>query len=568
MSNSMTTLCGIPVSAGFAMNRAFIYNDIESPAIPHYVVEAADAPAQWDRLEAAINVCSAKLQTQVDKLLPDKDKVQFDILTVHLLMLHDPDFLHQLKAKLFDQKENIEWAVWSIAHDMVQKLMESEDAYLRERAVDIADMSNTLIRRLLAIEDVSLSDLGEDVIIVAHDLMPSQALTMNRNFVRGLVLESGSYTSHTAILARAFGIPAVVGVPAAVKAIGQGKFISIDGGTGEVIVDPDTEKKDSVLRNMTHYARERERLLQLRELKAVTKDSKEILLKINMQIAEEVDALFEYGADGVGLFRSEFLFLAPGMPMDEDRQTVIYTQVAQAAKGRSVVIRTSDVGGDKTDAKLFSHEEKNPLLGWRAIRVSLAMPELFKTQLRAILRASVHGDIRIMFPMISGIEELEKALVLLEECKAELRRQGAAFNENMKTGSMVEIPSAAITADILAQKCDFLSIGTNDLMQYSLAIDRGNERVNYLADPLHPAFLRLIKMTADAGRKAKIPVSVCGEIGGDPSLTPLLIGLGVDELSMNAAQIPLVKKAIRAARFSDCAALAEKALKLAPEKTS
>jgi phosphotransferase system enzyme I (PtsI) len=557
----MTILCGIPASAGLAMCRVFIYNDIEFPTVPRYVVETADAPAQWRRLEEAIDVCAAKLQTQIDGLLPNADKVQFDIITVHLLMLHDPDFLHQVKARLFDEKENIEWAVWNVAHNMVQKLMESEDAYLRERAVDIADMSNTLIRRLLAIEDVSLSDLSEDAIIVAHDLMPSQALTMNRNFVKGIVLESGSYTSHTAILARAFGIPAVVGLSAAIKTIGPETFISIDGGTGEVVINPDTGKKDSVLREMALYARERENLLRQRDLKAVTKDGKEILLKMNIQMAEEIDALFEYGADGVGLFRSEFLFLAPGMPMDENRQTAVYTQVIKAAKDRSVVIRTSDVGGDKVDSKLFSSEEKNPLLGWRAIRVSLALPELFKTQLRAILRASAHGDIRIMFPMISGIEELEKALALLEECKTELRSQGAAFNENIKTGSMVEIPSAAIAADILARKCDFFSIGTNDLMQYALAIDRGNERVNYLADPLHPAFLRLIKMTVDAGRKAGIPVSVCGEIGGDPNLAPLLIGLGVDELSMTAAHIPLIKKAIRAVRFTECEALAQKALK-------
>jgi phosphotransferase system enzyme I (PtsI) len=558
----MTILSGIPASAGFAMSRAFVYNDIEFPTIPHYVVEAADAPSQWDRLEAAIDGCAAKLQAQIDRLLPNRDKVQFDILTVHLLMLHDPDFLHQVKSKLFTEKENIEWAVWSIAHNMVQKLMESEDAYLRERAVDIADMSNTLIRRLLSIEDVSLSDLSEDVIIVAQDLMPSQTLTMNRHFVKGLVIASGSYTSHTAILARAFGIPAVVGVSAAAKAIQPGDFIAIDGGIGEVVIGPDAEKKDAVRQAMVHYAQERESLMLTRDLKAVTKDGKEILLKMNIQMADEIDALFEYGADGVGLFRTEFMFLTPGTPMEENRQTEIYTQVVKAAKGRSVIIRTSDVGGDKAEPKFFSHEEKNPLLGWRAIRVSLAMPELFKTQLRAILRASAHGDIRIMFPMISGIEELEKALALLEECKTELRAQRVAFNETIKTGSMVEVPSAAVTADILAKKCDFFSIGTNDLMQYTLAIDRGNERVNYLSDPRHPAFLRLIKMTVDAGRKAKIPVSVCGEIGGNPDLSPLLIGLGVDELSMTAAQIPLVKKAIRAVRLSDCKLLAQKALGL------
>jgi phosphotransferase system enzyme I (PtsI) len=558
----MTVYSGIPASAGLAMSRVFIYNDIEFPTIPHYAVEAADAPAQWERLETAIEGCAAKLQVQIDKLSPNTDKVQFDILTVHLLMLHDPDFLHQVKSKLFTEKENIEWAVWSIAHTMVEKLMESADAYLRERAVDIADMSNTLVKRLLAIEEAPLSDLSEEVIVAAQDLMPTQILTMNRRFVKGLVTASGSYTSHTAILARAFGIPAVVGAAAAVNVMRTGDVVAIDGSKGEVAVGPDVEKKEAVERAVIRYAQERASLTQMRDLQAVTLDGKEIPLKINIQMAEETGALFEYGADGVGLFRTEFLFLTPGAPMDENRQTEIYTQAAKAAKGRSVIIRTSDVGGDKAEPALFPHEEKNPLLGWRAIRVSLALPELFKTQLRAILRASAHGDIRIMFPMISGIAELDAALALLETCKAELRARHTAFNETIQTGSMVEIPAAAVAADILAAKCDFFSVGTNDLMQYTLAVDRGNERVNYLSDPRHPAFLRLIKMTADAGRAAKIPVSVCGEIGGDPGLAPLLIGLGIDELSMTAAQIPLVKKAVRAVRFTDCALLAQKALEL------
>jgi phosphotransferase system enzyme I (PtsI) len=557
----MTTLRGIPASAGFAIGRALMYLDSDFPPIPRYVVEASDAPAQWRRMEEALGACAARLQSQIDRLSPDKDKVQFDMLTVHLLMLHDPDFLDQVKARLFEHGENIEWAVWSAAQELVQKLMESGDAYLRERAVDIADMSDTLERRLLSIEEVSLVSLSEEVIVVAHDLMPSQALSMDRALVKGIVTASGSYTSHTAILCRAFGIPAVVGLPEALKAIGKGAVVSIDGGSGEVVVNPGAAHKKAVQRAMKAYMREREALSALRDVKAVTKDGKEILLKANIQIAEEIGAVFDYGADGVGLFRSEFLFLTPGKPMEEDRQAAIYTDVIKAAHGKSVVIRTSDIGGDKALPALFPREEKNPLLGWRAIRFSFAMPELFKAQLRAILRASAHGDIRVMFPMISGSGELDKALSFLEECKTELRGKGIMFNENLKAGSMIEIPSAALTADILARKCDFFSIGTNDLMQYTLAIDRGNERVSYLADPRHPAFLRLIKMTVKAGHEAGIPVSICGETGGNPELAPILVGLGVDELSMAAAQIPLVKKAIRKVRFSDCEALAEELLR-------
>jgi phosphotransferase system enzyme I (PtsI) len=556
----MTTLRGIPASAGFAIGRAFIYNDVEFPPIPRYMVGSSDAPEQWKRMEAAVGMCAARLQSQIDHLSPDKDKIQFDMLTVHLLMLHDPDFLDQVKGRLFGHGENIEWAVWSVAQTMVQKLMESSDTYLRERAVDIADMSDTLVRRLLSIEEVSLADLAEEVIVVTNDLMPSQALAMNRAFVKGVVMAAGSYTSHTAILCRAFGIPAVVGLPAALKTIGKGDCLSIDGGSGEVVVNPGAEKKKAVRQAMKDYARERETLSALRDVKAVTQDGKEILLKANIQIAEEIGSIFDYGAEGVGLFRSEFLFLTPGEPMEEDRQAAVYTDVIKAAHGKSVVIRTSDVGGDKVLPNFFPREEKNPLLGWRAIRFSFAMPELFKAQLRAILRASAHGDVRVMFPMVSGIDEMNKALGFLEECKAELRGKGIAFNENLKAGSMIEIPSAALTADILAEKCDFFSIGTNDLMQYTLAIDRGNERVSYLADPRHPAFLRLIKMTVTAGRQANIPVSICGETGGNPELAPILVGLGVDELSMAAAQIPLVKKAIRKVRFSDCENLAQELL--------
>lgn len=559
----MTALCGVPASDGFAIGRALVYNDIEFPTIPRYAVEINDIQAHWQRLEEAVEACAAKVQTRLDALSPDKDKVQFDILTVHLLMLRDPDFLDQVRERLFSRKENIEWAVWNVIHAMAQKLAQSNNPYLRERALDIADMSNTLVRRLLSIEEVSLAGLDEEAIIVTRELAPSQALTMNREFVKGIVMSSGSYTSHAAILARSFGIPAIVGLSSAAETIQTGDVIAINGNTGDLVINPDARKRKSIRLMMRRALFERKALLALRDEKAVTKDGKQITLKANIQMPEETGAAFECGAEGIGLFRSEFLFLTPGEPMNEDRQTAVYTQVVKAAQGKSVTIRTSDTGGDKALPGRPA-EERNPLLGWRAIRISLAMPEVFKTQLRAILRASAHGDVRIMFPMISGLEEMEKALAFVEECKAELRAQGVVFNEAVKTGSMVEIPSAALTAGLLAPKCDFFSIGTNDLMQYTLAVDRGNERVGYLADPRHPAFLRLIKMTSDAGQEADIPVSVCGEIGGDPGMIPLLIGLGIGELSMTAAQIPPVKQAIRLLRLSDCERRAQKALKGAP----
>ena len=308
----MTVLRGIPVSAGFAMSRAFIFNEIESPIIPHYAVSAEEAPAQWRRFEEAIEARAALLQTQLNALSPDSEKTQFDILTVHLLMLNDPDFIDQVKDRLFNQQQNIEWAVWEVAQAMTKKLQECENPMLRERAVDITDMGNSLIKRLLSIAEISLADLTEDAIIVTRDLMPSEAMAMNRACVKGVVMAAGSYTSHSAILARAFGIPAVAGLLGDLKAIKPDDLISIDGVSGEVVVNPSKPKQTNIRRAMEEHLSKRRELLTLRDQKAQTRDGREIILKANIQIPEEIEAALDYGAAGVGLFRSEFLFLTPG----------------------------------------------------------------------------------------------------------------------------------------------------------------------------------------------------------------------------------------------------------------
>ncbi|MDR2136188.1 MAG: phosphoenolpyruvate--protein phosphotransferase, partial [Treponema sp.] len=399
------------------------------------------------------------------------------------------------------------------------------------------------------------------VIVVANDLLPSEILTMDRKRVRGIVMDSGSRTSHSAILARAFNIPAVVGLALGTRVIKDGDTLIVNGSTGEVFVNP-SEKDLSEFRKATRvYHRRLEEFMSSRDLPAETTDGARVVMNANIEIPEETAQVLHYGAEGIGLYRSEFLFLTPGQVAGEERQFQCYTQVLKAMKGRPVTIRTVDIGGDKVLPDFQSPDEKNPLLGWRAIRFSLALPDLFKTQLRAILRSSVSGTVRIMFPLISGIEEIEQAMVFLNEARDECRAAGQPFAEHIDVGTMIEVPSAAVTADILAEKSDFFSVGTNDLIQYCLAVDRGNERVNYLATPTHPAIMRFLKHTIDSAHRRGIKAAMCGEMASDPKSTALLLGLGLDEFSMAPQSIPRVKQIIRSVNMADCRALADEVLR-------
>jgi phosphotransferase system enzyme I (PtsI) len=370
----------------------------------------------------------------------------------------------------------------------------------------------------------------------------------------------GGRTSHTAILAKAFGIPAVLGLSSITRELNAGDILALDGEEGYVVINP---TKASLLKYedaLKQYRRSRDKLFTQVELPAETKDGHRVSLKANIELPEEAEPALRYGAEGIGLYRSEFLFLSPGQTTEEERQYQAYSTVLKALGERPVTIRTLDVGGDKVSPNMQAVDDKNPLLGWRAIRMCLALPDFFRTQLRAILRASVHGNAKIMFPMISGIEELEQALAVLEEAKAECLQKKQRFAKKIEAGVMIEIPSAALSADILARKSDFFSIGTNDLLQYTLAVDRGNEKVSYLAQPFHPAVLRLLKRTIDAAHEAGIKVAMCGELAGAAFAAPILLGLGLDEFSMAASVIPQVKRIIRGTTLEDCRALAEKAL--------
>ena len=557
----MKELTGIPVSTGIAIGKAFLFIEDEFPEIPRWPIQKAQIEAEWKRFTAAAKSISSGLHSLIERTKRDKNKEQREILQAHLLMLEDADFQEQVRERLEKDKQNIEWSVWTVAHNLTQKLLASPSAYLRERAIDIADMARQLLSKLLSTTSVSLADLAEDVIIVSQDLMPSQTLNMDKTHVKALIMDAGSATSHTAILARSFDIPAVLGLSTCTKEINAGDTLIVDGNEGKVIINPDPQTLAAYTSALIHFEKMSLENFMLGDLTAQTRDEKRFRLMANIELPSEAGKAFKFGAEGIGLFRSEFLFLAADGEIEEENQFAAYRDVIKAAGGRPVKIRTFDLGGDKIFAKFFPKKEKNPLLGWRAIRFSLAMPEIFKTQLRAILRASAYGNAEIIFPLISCIEEFEQACALLEEAKEECRKSGRPIAETIKTGVMIEVPAAAVSAAILAKKADFFSIGTNDLIQYALAVDRGNEKVNYLARVLHPAVLRLIKTAIDAAHEAGKPAAMCGEMAGFPRYTPLLAGMGLDEFSMSASSIPEVKRALRAVAHADCVRLADDALR-------
>jgi phosphotransferase system enzyme I (PtsI) len=556
----MKKFSGVPVSSGIAIGKAFLYLE-DFSEIPRYVIQKKQVESEWQRFITAHAEAGEEIHALHERASREMTQEQADIFQAHLLMLEDPDFQDQIRERLKTSFLNIEWIVWEISLELTQKLTASANPLFRERAVDIADVSRRLIRKLLSIQKFSLADLTEDVILVVHDLLPSEVLTMNKSRVKGLLMDMGSQTSHTAILARAFEIPAVLGLSLITREVNDGDNLVLNGGTGQVIISPGKTILGQYERAINQYHKSQDEFLAMGKLPAETKDGHKVCLKANIEIPEEAEQLSRYGAEGIGLYRSEFLFLAPGSVAEEDEQYSRYSQVLTAMGDLPVTIRTMDVGGDKLLPEFQMSDEKNPLLGWRAIRFSLARPELFKTQLRAILRSSANGNARIMFPMISGIEELEQARALLEEAKAECRKRKQFYREDLEVGTMIETPSAAMTADILAERSDFFSIGTNDLIQYALAVDRGNERVNYLAKPFHPAVLRFIKKTIDAAHERGIKAAMCGELAGDPSAAALLLGMGLDEFSMTASSIPRVKRIIRGATLKGCRLLAEEALK-------
>lgn len=543
-----------------------MFLDDEEPTIPRYAIAESELDAEWDRFVVAVGKAKDDVGALRDRAVREMGQEHGAIFDSHLVMLEDPDLLESIEESLRSSLLNMEWIVHQYAQAIVKRLEGLDDPVLQERTVDVHDITRRILNHLMFRERFSLADLSSDVVLVARNLLPSDMIAMNRSMVRAIVMDAGGKTSHTAILARAFEIPAVLGLGGSARAIKNGEVVIVDGNTGDVRVQPDPQTLERYERIRARMAERDETLSGLASLPARTLDGKDVLIKANIEVPEETGSVLRHGAQGIGLFRSEFLFLQPGRAPSEESQFAAYGRVIEAMGDRPVTIRTLDVGGDKVVPDLAIEEEKNPLLGWRAIRYCLSDKELFQSQLRAILRASVSGDARIMFPMISGPVELDSALAQLEEAKAECRRRGQGFREDIPVGIMIEVPSAAMIADILAPKVDFFSIGTNDLIQYTIAVDRGNERVAYLHEPFHPAVVRLVKKVIDDGHAAGIPVSMCGEMASDPFAAVVLLGLGLDEFSMSAVSVPDVKRTIRSIGFAEAEAVANEVLRLSSHR--
>jgi len=552
---------GIPVSPGIATGTVHLVAP-ESEEIPQHLIAEEDIPKEITRLEAALLATREQIQEMQQQIAERIGASDAGIFDAHLLVVEDRTLIDEVVRALNEKRLNIEAVFHSVAARYADTLSRIDDPYLRERAMDIHDVTRRVIRNLMGKSGRRLADLHEPRIILAHNLTPSETAQLDRGAALGFATELGSRTSHTAIMARSLRIPAVVGMHDLFLHFSVGDQILIDGINGLLIHNPSKQ-------TLWDYGQIEDRrnaveteLQSLRDLECQTSDGRHIILSANIELPADVVQAGIYGAEGIGLYRTEFLYLNQTELPTEAEQVATYCKVAEAVSPHPCIIRTLDLGGDKFLSSLNVPEELNPFLGWRAIRFCLERTDIFKVQLRAILQASVLGNVKMMYPMISGIDELRQANTLLAECKDELRAEGIPFNEALETGMMIEVPSAALIAELFAKEVNFFSIGTNDLIQYTIAVDRVNEKIAHLYEPTHPAILRLIKQVTDAAHNAGIWVGVCGEMAGEITLAPLLVGLGVDELSAGSALVPRLKRAIQRLAYSDCLTLAEESLGL------
>ena len=553
-------LRGIPVSNGVCRGKILVLSKGRR-TVGQRAVSEAEVAEEVNRLEKALIATRQQVLEVQKKVSTNLGAEQAGIFDAHLLVLEDPVLLDEVVRTVQDQKVNVEHAFQKVAERYAAALANVDDEYLRERASDMRDVTSRVLNNLLGLaEEAALRHLAEPCIIISHDLTPSDTAQLDRQKVLGFATDVGSKTSHTAIMARSLGIPAVVGLRNASEELESGQYALLDGFNGMIVVNPTDQSLFEYGQLIRKQVTLEEKLRDTVTKPTVTLDGQRVALLANIEQADDVEAVSAAGAEGVGLFRTEYLFINRDRLPTEEEQFEAYRRVATALKPRPVVIRTLDLGGDKFISHLATASEMNPFLGWRAIRFCLQQRDLFRAQLRAILRASVEGNVKMMYPMISGLDELNQANALVEEYKAELRKEGNPFDDKLEIGAMIEIPSAAMIADSLAKRIKFFSIGTNDLIQYSLAVDRMNERIAHLYEPTHPAIIQLIKITVEAARRNKISVSVCGEMAGEPVLAPLLLGLGVDELSAAPPLVPQIKFLVRRLKMSEARALAGFAL--------
>ncbi len=561
----MITLKGIAAAPGINIAPAYKFGKEEFD-IPMQPIKAEEIPLQIQLFEESLIATRKEIIELQKRIAQEMGQEEAQIFDAHLLVLEDRMLIEEVISRLKKDQVNVPFIFSEVLKKYIQVFSKIEDEYLRERIADLNDVGKRVLRNLLGKEHRSLKDLQERVVVVAHDLSSSDTAAMHKQMVCAFVTDIGGKTSHTAIMAKSLEIPAVVGLGETINKIKTGDMLIVDGTMGVVIVNPDEEtlriyrEEEQKLRGVA------EKFLQVKDLPAVTLDGHAIDVAANIELPDEIPSVKVHGGQGIGLYRSEFFYMNRKDAPTEEEHFHAYKYVAEEMKPDPVIIRTLDLGGDKFLSQFDMPKEIKPFLGWRAIRFCLANPDIFKMQLRAILRASVFGKLKLMYPMISGIDELKQANAILNECKEELRKVRQPFDEDLEVGVMIEVPSAALTADLLAKEVDFFSIGTNDLIQYALAVDRTNEKVAYLYEPAHPAVLRMIKSIIEAAHANNIWVGMCGEMASDEVFTPVLLGLGLDEFSMPSLAVPQIKYILRSLSMTEARKIADEALSLTTAK--
>lgn len=552
-------ISGILVSPGFAFGQALLLK--EDPIIVSTKKIADDQiETEIQRFIDGRNKSAEQLSLIKEKAEKNLGAEKAEIFEGHIMLLEDEELEQEIVTLIKSDKKTADAAVHSVIEDQAQALEALDDEYLKERAADVRDIGKRLLKNILRMPIVDLSAIDKEVILVAADLTPSETAQLNLDKVLGFITDLGGRTSHTSIMARSLELPAIVGTSDATTKIKNGDYIILDGVNNHIYLNPSDQEIDKLKKFNEEYQQEKNELSKLKDLPAITLDGHQVEVCANIGTVRDVAGAERNGAEGVGLYRTEFLFMDRDSLPTEEEQFQAYKAVAEAMGSQAVIVRTMDIGGDKDLPYMNLPKEENPFLGWRAIRICLDRKEILHSQLRAILRASSFGKLRIMFPMIISVEEVRELKAELEMLKGQLREEGKAFDESIEVGVMVETPAAAVIAHHLAKEVDFFSIGTNDLTQYTLAVDRGNELISHLYNPMSPAVLNLIKQVIDASHAEGKWTGMCGELAGDERATLLLLGMGLDEFSMSAIAIPRIKKLIRNANFADTKALAEQAL--------
>ncbi len=558
-------LKGIPAAPGITIGKAYPLYD-EEIRIPRKKIRENLVQNEIIRFKKALARTRSEILVIHERIAKEMGMEKARIFGAHLMVLEDEVLISEVIAKLKKDRLVVEYIFWKVLEKYIKVLSKSDDEYLRERVSDITDVGRRILKNLLGSKHRSLGELKEKAVVVAYDLSPSDTAVMHRGNVIAFATDIGGRTSHTAIMAKSLEIPAVVGLETVTSSVRDGSVIIVDGNRGMTIINPSRQTIKKYQLEKKRFERFEKHLLKLKDLPAETLDGKEIELAANIELPTDVPSVLAHGAKGIGLYRTEYMYMNRKDLPSEDEQFKAYKGAALSISPHSIVVRTLDLGGDKFLSQFEVPHEMNPFLGWRAIRFCLAKPDIFKTQLRAILRASHYGKLKIMYPMISGVEELRQANAILKEVKEELKKKSVPFDKAIEVGAMIEVPSAALTSDVLAKEVKFFSIGTNDLIQYALAVDRVNEKIAYLYEPAHPAVLRLIKTVVDNGHRENIWVGMCGEMAGDVTLTMILLGLGLDELSTSPIIVPEVKRIIRAIKYEDARKVAEEALSLSTGK--